>query len=235
MSTYTHQKGSRILALISALVIFATMLSGCVAGGNRDALWNIVTNCLDPTVVDYDKVCRWPIDNSTTACRNTTGLWDKNDEFVVLRDRKMCDCLDDRTFVHGLAIPLAKVKGTEDPNRPVGIWQFAWDNAVKRIGNEAEIALVVNPPGNQRSQDQLHVHIVRLNDAGRRLIDAPHVSSVMSLADIWNKADNLAREKGFAYYGVLVARNPTGGFIVFVNDANLEYGYSVAKCPKHGE
>ncbi len=211
------------------------MLSACVADGNRDVLWNIVTNCLDPTVADYDKICRWPIDNSAAACRKTTGLWDKNDEFVIIRDRKMCDCLDNKSFIHRLAIPRTKVTGTEDPNRPVGIWQFAWDDAAKRIGNEAEIALVVNPPGKNRSQDQLHVHIVRLNDAGRRLIDAPDVCSVMSLADIWNTADNLAKKKGFDYYGVLVAKNPAGGFIVFVNDRNLEYDYSIAECPAAGE
>ncbi|HXX82009.1 MAG TPA: CDP-diacylglycerol diphosphatase [Thermodesulfovibrionales bacterium] len=231
MSVDNQHKVFRILALISALLIFATLLSACV---NRDILWNIVTNCLDSTVSDYDKRCRWPIDNSVAACRNSTGLWDENAEFVVLRDEKMCDCLDNKTFVHGLAIPRTKVTGTEDPKRPISIWQFAWDYAVKRIRNKKEIALVVNPPGKNRSQDQLHVHIVRLNDAGRRLIASPNVSNVKSLADIWNKADTLAKEKGFDYYGVLVAKNPAGGFIVFVNNRNLEYDYTLAKCPTAG-
>src|ERR1039458_9138404 len=111
MSIDTDQKVFRILALISAFLIFTAMLSACVSGGHRDTLWNIVTNCLDSTAADYDKICRWPIDNSAAACRNTTGLWDKNREFAVIRDRKMCDCLHDKTFVHGLAIPLTKVKG----------------------------------------------------------------------------------------------------------------------------
>ena len=234
MSVYNQHRGHRFLSLILTLLIFATPLPACVGDGNRDILWNIVANCLDPHVADYEKRCRWPIDSSAAACRNTTGLWDKNAQFAVLRDRKMCNCLDNKTFVHGLVIPRTRITGTEDPNRPVGIWQFAWDNAVKRIGNEAEIALVVNPPGRNRSQDQLHVHIVRLNDAGRRLIYAPDVSSVISLADVWDRADELAKKMGFDYYGVLVARNPAGGFVVFVTNRNLEYEYSRARCPAPG-
>jgi len=234
MVAYNQHRVYTILAHISALLICATLLPACVGDGNRDILWNMVANCLDSSVADYEKLCHWPIDNSAAACRNTTGLWNENAEFVVLRDRKMCDCLDDKTFVHALAVPRTKVTGTEDPNRPVGIWQFAWDNAVKRIVNESEIALVVNPPGNKRSQDQLHVHIVRLNDAGRRLIDVPNVSRVTSLDDIWKKADELAKDKDFDYYGVLVARNPAGGFIVVVNDHSLEYDFTLAKCPAEG-
>ena len=237
MSIDTHQKVFRILALISVLLIFATMLSACVTDGNRNILLHIVTNCLDSNVADYDKRCHWPIDTSAAACRKTTGLWDKNSEFAIIRDKKMCDCLGNKTFVHGLAIPRTEVKGAEDPKRPVGIWKFAWDNAVNRIDNKAEIALLVNPRVDpkgkkSRSQDQLHVHIVRLNKAGLQLIKDHNVSSVMSLDDIWNKADELAKEKGFGYYGVLIAQNPAGGFIVFVDDHNLEYDYSIAECPK---
>lgn len=226
-------KSRRVLALIPALLLFFTTLAGqCLAGGNRDILWNIVTNCLDPTVSDYDTLCRWPIESSTAACRNTTGLWNVSSEFVILRDVKMCDCPADKTFVHGLAIPRTKVTGSEDPNRPAGIWQFAWDNAVKRIGNGADIALVVNPPGlANRGQDQLHVHLVRLNEAGRRLIVASKGSSVRSLADVWRKADQLATKKGLEYYGVLVAQHPAGGFVVHVDDHNLEDDYTEARCP----
>ena len=90
---------------------------------------------------------------------------------------------------------------------------------------------MVNPPGLQRGQDQLHVHLVRLNDAGRRLIASTKVSRVQNLADVWKKADRLAKERGLPHYGVLVARNPAGNFVVFVNDHNLEYDYTVAKCP----
>jgi CDP-diacylglycerol pyrophosphatase len=223
----------RTLVLLSTLLLLITTLttSGC-ATGNRDILWNIVSDCLDPTVPGYDKLCRWPVETSAAACRKTTDVWTMNSEFVILRDVKMCACPADKTFVHGLAIPRARVTGSEDPNRPDGIWQYAWDNAVGRIGNEGDIALVVNPPGiGNRGQDQLHVHLVRLNDAGRRVVGAAGAPGVQKLADVWRKADQLATEKGLKYYGVLVARNPAGGFAVHVDDRNREYDYTVARCP----
>ena len=221
----------RTLALIPALLfIAATFTAPCRAEGNRDFLWNVVANCLDPGIPGYDKICSTPITTSAAACRKTLEVWDKNPEFVFFRDIKMCDCLSDKTFVHGIVLPRSRVTGSEDPNRPAGIWRYAWDNAVKRVGNEADIALVVNPPGTGRSQDQLHVHVVRLNGAGRELIASPRATGVGNPDEIWEKADQLAREKGLAYYGVLVARNPAGGFMLFVNDRNLEYDYTVAKC-----
>jgi CDP-diacylglycerol pyrophosphatase len=224
----------RTLAFLAALLLSITILTGC-ATGNRDILWNIVTNCLDPAVPDYGTRCCWPIETSAAACRKTTGVWDMNDDYVILRDVKMCDCPADKTFVHGLAIPRARVTGSEDPHRPDGIWQFAWDNAVKRIGNEGDIALVVNPPGvGNRGQDQLHVHLVRLNDAGRRIVADSGAPDVERLADVWRKADQLAAEKGLKYYGVLVARHPAGGFVVHVDDRNREYDYTEARCLSSG-
>ncbi len=219
----------RALTLLLTLLLFLTT-SGCATSTNRDILWNIVTNCLDPAVPNYDTRCRWPITTSAAACRKTTDVWDMNSEFVILRDVKMCDCLADKTFVHGLAIPRARVTGSEDPHRPDGIWQYAWDNAVKRIGNEGDIALVVNPPG-ERGQDQLHVHLVRLNDAGRQIVAASGSPGVQNLADVWRKADQLAAEKGLKYYGVLVARHPAGGFVVHVDARNRENDYTAARCP----
>ncbi len=227
----THPR--RTVALLSALLLFVSILTtvGC-ATANRDILWNIVTNCLDPAVPDYDRICRWPIATSAAACRKTTDVWDMNSEFVILRDVKMCDCPTDKTFVHGLAIPRARVTGSEDPKRPDGIWQYAWDYAVKRIGDEGEIALVVNPPGvRSRGQDQLHVHLVRLNDAGRSILAASGAASVQNLADVWSKADQLAAAKELTSYGVLVARNPAGGFVVLVDARNREYDYTKARCP----
>lgn len=221
----------RIHLLVSVLLFFATSLyTSCYADGDSDNLWNIVTYCLNPAVAGYDKNCHWPIANSAAACRNTTEVWDdKNPEYVVIRDIKMCDCPGNNEFVHGLAIPRAKVTGAEAKNRPDGIWQYAWDGAVKKIRYEAEIALVVNPWG-KRGQNQLHVHLVRLNDAGRKLIDANKAPCVQSPADIWKEADQLAKENGLRYFGVLVAKKPAGCFMVYVDDSNLEYAYSEAKC-----
>jgi CDP-diacylglycerol pyrophosphatase len=219
----------RTLALLLCAVVLAA--TGC-ATGHRDTLWGIVSNCLDPTVPHYDMLCSRPLTTSAAACRETTAVWNMTGEFVVLRDIKMCDCPGDTTFVHGLAIPRTRVTGTEDPNRPAGIWQYAWDNAVSRIGTEGEIALVANPPGaGNRSQDQLHVHLVRLNDAGRRLVAASAAERVRDLADVWKKAGQLAAAQRLERYGVLVARSPAGGFVVHVADRNMEYDYTVARCP----
>ena len=225
----------RLLPLITALLLSTALLfpAAAPAEANREILWDIVSHCLDPAAADYDKLCRWPVENSAAACRNTIALWDKNSEFVILRDRKMCNCLDNKTFVHGLAIPRAKVTGAEDPNRPSGIWQFAWDNAVKKIGNESEIALLVNPPGEERSQDQLHVHLLRLNKAGKRLIAESHPPVVKNLADVWSQAEQTAREKGFKIYGVLVARHQAGGFAVIADNSSLEDLYTEARCSQH--
>jgi len=80
-----------------------------------------------------------------------------NDRFTALRDIKMCGCPSD--FVHGPALPIYRVTGVEDPLRPEGIWQFAWDVAIQRMKPES-IALVVTPRLH-RSQNQLHVHLLR--------------------------------------------------------------------------
>jgi CDP-diacylglycerol pyrophosphatase len=215
--------------IILMLALLSPTLS--YAAGDRDILWNIVSNCLDPAAVNYDKICRWPLENSSAACRNSTSIWEKNRDFVILRDRKMCNCLDNRDFVHGLAIPLQKVTGSEDPARPAAIWQFAWEHAVRRIGQEAEVALVANPPGvGNRSQDQLHVHLVRLNDAGKRLVSLDGMASVATLDKVWDKAVELA-EGRFNNWGVLVAKKPSGGYLVLVDDRNLEHAYTVSRCP----
>jgi len=201
------------------------------AAGNRDILWEVVTTCLDPAAADYDTLCRWPAEGSAAACRKTTGVWEISRDFVILRDRKMCDCLDNATFVHGLAIPRTRVTGAEDPRRPDGIWRFAWEYAVRRIGKEEEIALVANPPGStNRSQDQLHVHIVRLSAAGAKLRAVPGQARVQNLDDVWKRAVDLAAGT-FEEFGVLVAKHPQGGFLVVVDDRNLEHLYTESRCP----
>ena len=96
-------------------------------------------------------------------------------ESVVIEDSKMSKCpvnagadeSNPRSFsyVHALAIPLHKVTGIEqEENRPSGIWDLAWRTATAYIVDTSEIALVANPKAeNQyRSQDQLHIHLVRL-------------------------------------------------------------------------
>jgi CDP-diacylglycerol pyrophosphatase len=139
----------------------------------------------------------------------------------------MCGCGKD--FVHGLAMPRSSVAGVEDSRRPEGIWNFAWMVAKKRIGKETDIALVVNP-ARRRTQDQLHVHIVKLlPDARRRFAGAASVR-VPSLRAVWHEAENAATRAGLKDYGVLVAKLPEGDFLVMVEEKSPERMYTQSKC-----
>jgi CDP-diacylglycerol pyrophosphatase len=117
----------------------------------------------------------------------------------------------------------------EDPRRPDGIWSFAWAAACDRIGDESATALVVNPAG-MRDQDQLHVHIVRLQKDARQRFDAARVTVVQKLGEVWGAAGRVAQAAGLADYGVLVARRPEGGFLVLVDPESPEKDYALARC-----
>ena len=222
---------------IRALVAGVLILAGAMvtapadAGGSRDALWEIVTNCLDPAVADYCERCRWPRIEIPCAhdekCKNTTKVWAETQDFVVIRDHKMCGCPEG--FVHGLAIPRARVTGIEDPNRPDGIWRYAWEIAQRTINDPSVIALVVNPT-RLRSQDQLHVHILRLTkDARQRFAGLP-VSRLQDLDEVWRAAGQSAAEMNLDDYGVLVAAHPDGGFLVRVEKGSPEWLYTDETC-----
>jgi len=201
------------------------------ASGSRDILWDIVSNCLDTSSADYCSNCRWPRADSTCPapkdCRSSTEVWAESADFVVLRDSKMCGCPKD--FIHGLTLPRAKVAGVEDPSRPDGIWQFAWDAAIGRVKDTANLALVVNPPG-KRSQDQLHIHSVRLaDDARQRMARRPTVD-IKSLDEVWSAASKSAAAQGLTEYGVLVVQSHEGGFRLIVERENPEKKYTRFRC-----
>jgi CDP-diacylglycerol pyrophosphatase len=223
----------RICTLVSIVFIFAGALATAQAdaGSARDVLWEIVSTCLDPSVADYCDRCRWPRIETTCPhdgkCGNTTEVWAETTDYIVIRDHKMCGCPEG--FVHGLALPRARVTGTEDSSRPDGIWRVAWAAAQKLISDEAAIALVVNP-ARLRSQDQLHVHIVRLKkDARQRLAELP-VSRLQDLDGVWRAAGQGAAEVYPDDYGVLVAAHPDGGFVVRVEKGSPEWLYTIEKC-----
>ena len=224
---------SGITLLISAVLFFASTPEPSSAGssGSRDIIWEIVSNCLDPNLKDYCSRCRWPIvPNICTgdaSCRKTTEVWAKGTEYVAIRDRKMCGCPEG--FVHGIAIPLNRVAGAEDPLRPDGIWDFAWTVAKKRIDDQSSIALVVNPPGH-RSQDQLHVHIVRLRTDARLKLAKKKAANVCGLKEVWEKASELAADEGLNDYGVLVTSDPEKGFMIVVDKNSPEEMYTEEKC-----
>jgi hypothetical protein len=100
---------------------------------------------------------------------------EKATDSVIIEDTKMAKCSVNSTadesnpasfaYVHALAIALNRVTGVEqEENRPNGIWDLAWQTATEFITDKSEIALVANPKANNqyRSQDQLHIHLVRL-------------------------------------------------------------------------
>ena len=111
-------------------------------------------------------------------------------------------------------MPLQVITGVEDPLRPEGIWQYAWDVAMQRIEDEA-IALVVNPQ-NFRSQNQLHVHLVRLKPEARTQFKSMATENSADLLAIWQLAAALAKQQNLPDYGVLVTQAESGGFTVVV-------------------
>jgi CDP-diacylglycerol pyrophosphatase len=222
---------------LQTLLVAALLLAGicaavpAYAAGSRDVLWNILNTCINPDLPDYSSICRAPRIETPCAigksCQETSEVWAETGAYVALRDRKMCGCPDD--FVHGIVLPRAKVTGVEDPRRPDGIWSFAWAVACSKIGSDASIALAVNPAG-MRDQDQLHVHIVRMQKDARLRFRAEQLGKVGNLEEVWGVASRIAGAAGLADYGILVARHPEGGFTVLVDKVSLEKSYGIARC-----
>ncbi len=224
-----------IRALAAGLLFFAGNLAAQAAGegGSRDKLWRIVSACLGPGNAEYCRRCDSPrIDTACPQngrCEDTTEVWRETNEFVAIRDIKMCSC--PAGFVHGLALPRARVKGIEVSPLPDGIWAFAWAVAQEKIADESAIALVVNSV-RTRTQDQLHVHLVRLRDGARQNFSG-RVASVLRLDDVWNVVSRLAANRPpLKDYSVLVASDLKGGFEVLVesNERSLERAYTQRTC-----
>jgi CDP-diacylglycerol pyrophosphatase len=206
--------------LVCVALVFAGL---CVATSadaleSRDLLWERI-GCLDPARVANGDACTTPradgVDNRDAACRQTTQVWAQSARFVAIRDRRMCNCPNG--FVHGLAMPFARITGIEADNLQEGIWQFAWDAAHTRISDEDTIALVVNPPA-QRTQDQLHIHLVRRRAGACESFQAGATVSVPNLDHVWKIAKTRAHDRGFTNYGLLVTRCSPQGFTVLIEE-----------------
>ena len=149
------------LAVVTLLIAFVRGDSRAGAqASNGNALWQIVSTCVDHKAGPY---CACPA-FLRSCCGDVETpdadvVWARTDDFVAIRDMLMCGCK--RSFVAGLALPLARVTGIGDPRRPEGIWPFAWKVARSRIADELEIGLVINPR-DARTQNQMHVHMLRL-------------------------------------------------------------------------
>ena len=221
-----------VRAVVPYALLAAVFLSeSAVAAESRNALLTIVSSCLDIRAPDYCKHCPAPRTESPCArdldCQATTEVWEETAAYVVIRDKKMCGCATG--FVHGLVVPRTRFRGVEDPRRPDDIWGLAWAMARKRIADEDAIALVVNPPGS-RSQDQLHIHIVRLRNDARGRFDGAKSGRVQNLDEVWGAAARQAKGAKLQDYGVLVTRHRDSGFLVLVDERSPEKRYTLWEC-----
>jgi CDP-diacylglycerol pyrophosphatase len=205
--------------------------AGCLSGGIApNALHRIVEACLDTGNPSYCSRCPSPQAGYCQLdypCSRTTQVWALNQEYVAIRDLKMCGC--GAGFVHGLALPRFTVTGVEDPRRPDGIWRFAWDVARAHIPQEDEIALAVNPP-ELRTQDQLHLHLVRLLPGARSEVDALGPIQVERLEDVWPAATEHAAARQLASYGVILIRGLDGGWLVAAVARSPEGSFTRSRC-----
>ncbi len=239
--------GGRWFAFTWVVCAIALACSATPAGaqGDRDILWKIVSNCLAKDA-GHARLCPaprqegvLPAADPATACRHSTDVWGEvAGQFAAIRDIKMCGCVGNHRFVHGLAIPLTRVPGVEGPGRPDGIWQFAWDVALEKIAERSAIGLAVNPRG-LRGQDQLHIHIVRLRDDYLRELEAhpgyvTRATRVASLSQVWSVAPPPAGANGeFSNFGLLVTSAGDGGFTVRVLSPRIspEGEFTQYHCP----
>ncbi len=217
-----------LFVIILAIGVSSQAFSLTVA--RNDILLHIVSHCVDSSKANYCSQCMLPRRDANcgdvTECKKTNEVWALNTQYVAIRDIKMCEC--PKEFVHGLAMPREVVTGVEDSKRQEGIWQFAWDVATERI-EPGSIALVVNPKS-QRTQNQLHIHLVRLEKNARSNFYQYAPSYVNSLEHIWATAVNDARSKGLNDYGVLVAQQSPGKYIVVITPNSPEAVFTQWSC-----
>jgi CDP-diacylglycerol pyrophosphatase len=198
-------------------------------------LWSIVSTCVDRRAGDF---CACPAFVLSCcgdrAAANADVVWAKTKEFVAIRDLKMCGCPPG--FVAGLALPRARVTGIEDPRRPEGIWPFAWQVARTRIHDERQIALAINPK-DARSQNQMHVHLLRLRPETRAWLDASDgapsagttVVSLSTLDAVFAAAEARVGAAGMADTGILVARARSGWRAVLTHRSSPQ-AFTVNGC-----
>ena len=216
------------------LVLFfgATSQAASLNIAKSDILLHIVTQCVDPSKANYCANCMLPRAdaqcNNITECKSTNEVWALNKKYAAIRDIKMCGCPSD--FMHGLAIPRDVITGVEDVNREEDIWKFAWDVGLERIESRS-LALAVNPKS-ERTQNQLHVHILNLQKNARSdFVNYSH-AYIQNLDQVWSTAQKIATSQGLSDYGVLVAKEPRGQYIVVVTAKSPEAAFTVWNCSK---
>ncbi len=216
------------------LLVCMTLGLGGTANATKysDILLDIVQNCTAPQSANYCQKCRAPVVSALcgneNSCQKTTEIWSSNEAFVAIRDIKMCSCPAD--FVHGLVLPKLTITGVEDPLRPDAIWPYAWDVASTLIKPES-IALVINPK-NFLSQNQMHIHLVKLKPQARQELQKLRNDEVENLLQVWNAAKQSATEQQLQDYGVLVMRNASGTFNVVLTVESPGKTYTEYVCDR---
>jgi CDP-diacylglycerol pyrophosphatase len=125
-------------------------------------------------------------------------------------------------------MPKATVTGIEDSRRPDSIWTFSWQVALERLKSH-EIALAVNPL-TKRTQNQLHVHVVRLKPGFHEKQSQHVVVSTRDLNAVWRLAQQAADERKMPEYGVLVSAASNGEFLVTLTSQSPEGQFTQAVC-----
>jgi CDP-diacylglycerol pyrophosphatase len=218
----------KLFFLAFVVILSNTSIAGSIA--RSDILLHIATQCVDPSLINYCSNCMLPRLETDCGkgleCKKTNEVWEMNLEYVAIRDIKMCGC--SKEFIHGLAMPRVTVTGVEDPIRPESIWPFAWSVGVNRI-EENSLALVVNPKS-QRTQNQLHVHILRLTDDARQKFKEHGFAIVGGIDRVWDVAKKIAISRNLSDYGVLVAKYSENSFIVLVSKDSPEALFTKWSC-----
>jgi CDP-diacylglycerol pyrophosphatase len=125
-------------------------------------------------------------------------------------------------------MPKTEVTGIEDIRRQEEIWQFAWDTSKKIIEPEL-IALAVNPKS-RRSQNQLHVHLVRIDSKVKNKFNTYTYAYEKNLEHVWEIAANLAAKNALIDYGILVTQATSNQFIVLITPNSPEGEFTIWNC-----
>jgi CDP-diacylglycerol pyrophosphatase len=224
-----------VAALAAAIAVAGCAASRDHPGTGPSALWTIVSRCVDRQTAAY---CSCP-PFELSCCGNPSTpdadvVWARTADFVVIRDLRMCGCPPG--FVSGLAMPVTRVSGIEDPRRPEGIWPFAWEAARARIPDEQAIGLVLNPP-DARTQNQMHVHLLRLRAEVRPWLDgeapAPPGLQVIPVQDLDAVFAAVQARVGADHMrdtGVLVARGRRGGWRAVLTERTSPQAFTLNRC-----
>ena len=202
--------------------------SGCETGCCHYVLWEIAANCVEPRPSAAWQVpigCEGQLPAPERLCP-TIRLQAAASHVITFNDSKMNRCPGH--LVHTLTIPREPVCGDDDPDRFTQAedgFQTAWSVGERLIAEQDRIALVVNSAA-QRSQNQLHIHTVRLRPGARQQLESLPVKPrhIDDLAQAWAALQSHAEESGFGgLYGAVVIRDTNApGWLAAAVDGHSE-------------